>query len=192
MPLSEPAQRRHLHTRTVTIEGFAREDGFYDIEARMTDAKTYGFDNKDRGRIEAGEPVHDMRVRLTIDLDFRIHRIEASTEASPYRVCPEIAPSYQKLEGAVIGPGWRAKVREAMGGREGCTHISELLGAMATGAYQTLFPERARRSRETPPLPAKQGRRPGWINSCYALREEGPVVAREWPQWARSKDSEPR
>jgi hypothetical protein len=185
MPLTDPVQRRHLHTRSIAIEGFAREDGLYDIEARMTDAKTYGFDNKDRGRIAAGEPVHDMRVRLTIDLDFRIHRIEASTEASPYRICPEIAPSYKTLEGAVIGPGWRAKVREAMGGRAGCTHISELLGAMATAAYQTLFPERARRGTETPPLPEKEGRRPSWIDSCYALREEGEVVRREWPRWAK-------
>ena len=187
MPLSEPVKRRHLHTRTVVIEGFAREDGLWDIEGRMTDAKTYGFPNKDRGRVEAGEPVHDMRVRLTIDVDFRIHHVEASTDASPYRICPDIAPSYGKLKGAVIGPGWRAKIRDAMGGREGCTHISELLIAMATAAYQTLFAERARRSAETPPLPAKEGR-PSWIDSCYALREEGEVVRREWPQYARPKD----
>jgi hypothetical protein len=184
MPLSEPVNRRHLHTRTVIIEGFAREDGLWDIEGRMTDVKTYGFPNRDRGRVEAGEPVHDMRVRLTIDVEFRIHRVEASTDASPYRICPEIAPGYKKLEGAVIGPGWRKKIREAMGGREGCTHISELLVAMATGAYQTLFAERAKRNADQPPLPAKEGR-PGWINSCYALREEGEVVRREWPQWAK-------
>jgi hypothetical protein len=33
-------KRRHLHTRTVTMQGFAREDGLWDIEGRMTDAKT--------------------------------------------------------------------------------------------------------------------------------------------------------
>ena len=184
MPLSEPVKRRHLHTRTIVVEGFAREDGLWDIEGRMTDAKTYGFPNRDRGRIEAGEPVHDMRVRLTIDTDLRIHRVEASTDASPYRICGDIAPSYRKLEGAVIGPGWRAKIKDAVGGREGCTHISELLVTMATAAYQTVFPERARRSKERPPLPDKDRRRPSWINSCHALREEGEVVRREWPQWA--------
>ena len=184
MPLSEPVKRRHLHTRTVTMQGFAREDGLWDIEGRMTDAKTYSFANHDRGRVEACEPVHDMRVRLTIDTDFRVHGVEATTEASPYRICPEVAPAYKKLEGAVIGPGWRKTVREAMGGRAGCTHITELLSAMATAAYQTLFPERARRSAEAPPLPDRQ-RRPSWLNSCYALREEGEVVRREWPQWAK-------
>jgi hypothetical protein len=185
MPLSEPVKRRHLHTRTVTMQGFAREDGLWDIEGRMTDAKTYSFPNRDRGRVEACEPVHDMRVRLTIDMEFRVHHLEATTEAGPYRICPDIAPAYKKLEGAVIGPGWRKKIREAMGGREGCTHISELLAAMATAAYQTLFPERARRSADTPPLPEKEGRRPSWIDSCYALREGSEVVRREWPQWAK-------
>jgi hypothetical protein len=183
MPLSKPVKRRQLHIRTIVIEGFAREDGLWDIEGRMIDEKTYGFPNRDRGRIEAGEPVHDMRVRLTIDADLRIQRVEASTDASPYRICADIAPNYGKLEGAVIGPGWRAKIKEAVGGREGCTHISELLVAMATAAYQTLFSERAKRNADHPPLPSSS-KRPSWINSCYALREEGEVVRREWPQWA--------
>lgn len=186
MPFSEPAKRRHLHTRTITVEGFLRDDGLFDIEGRMTDAKTYGFPNKDRGRIEAGEPVHDMRVRLTIDTDLRIHAIEAATEASPYRICGEIAPSYRKLEGATIGRGWRNKIREAVGGRDGCTHISELLATMATGAFQTVFAERARKAAE-PPLP-EGAKRPSWIDSCYALREEGEVVRREWPQYARPSE----
>ena len=150
MPLSEPVKRWHLHTRTVTIEGFAREDGLWDIEGRMTDVKTYGFPNEDRGRIEAGEPLHDMRVRLAIDADMRVHAVEASTEASPFRICPEIAPNYRKLEGAVIGPGWRARIREVADGRDGCTHISELLVAMATAAFQTLYAQRERRATETP------------------------------------------
>ena len=63
MPLSEPVKRRHLHTRTVTIEGFAREDGLWDIEGRMTDLKTYGFPNRDRGRVEKNWPIRESTVR---------------------------------------------------------------------------------------------------------------------------------
>jgi hypothetical protein len=189
MPLSEPAKRRHLHTRIISAEGYAREDGLWDIEGRLTDTKTYGFANRDRGHIEAGEPLHDMRVRLTVDLDLRIQRIEAATEASPYHICPEIAPNYRKLEGAVIGPGWRARIREAVGGREGCTHISELLAAMATPAYQTLHAERARRGAQSSLAAANN--RPSWIDSCYALRAEGDVVRREWPQYAKDQGKKP-
>lgn len=185
MPLSAPVKRRHLHTRTITIEGFAREDGLWDIEGRVTDVKTYGFPNEDRGRIEAGEPLHDMRVRLTVDVDLRVHAVEATTDASPFRICPEVAPSYRKLEGTVIGPGWRSRIREVAGGRDGCTHISELMAAMATAAFQTLYAERERRLGETRNPPS--GERPHWVDSCYALRDDGEVVRRRWPQYARSK-----
>src|SRR6185503_19700597 len=41
MSLSAPAPRRHLHTRSITCEGFARDDGLWDIEARIVDTKTY-------------------------------------------------------------------------------------------------------------------------------------------------------
>ena len=187
MPLSEPVARRHLHTRTVVIEGFAREDGLWDLEGRMTDAKTYAFPNQDRGVIAAGEPLHDMRVRLTIDSELRVHAVEASTEASPFRICPEIAPNYRKLEGAVIGPGWRARIREAVGGREGCTHISELLMAMATPAFQTLYAERERKAADTPPGRRRPGKRPHWVDSCYALRDDGEIIRERWPQYARDK-----
>ena len=79
MPLSEPAAREKLHTRTVTCEGFRRADGLWDIEGHMTDVKTYGFDNSWRGRVEPGEPLHGMWLRLTIDEDFTIRAAEAFT-----------------------------------------------------------------------------------------------------------------
>ena len=41
MTLSTPAPRKHRHTRTIHAEGFLREDGLWDIEARMIDSKTY-------------------------------------------------------------------------------------------------------------------------------------------------------
>ncbi|HYD97931.1 MAG TPA: DUF2889 domain-containing protein, partial [Alphaproteobacteria bacterium] len=79
MPLSAPAARRHIHTRTVTCQGFRREDGLWDIEGHMTDVKTYAFGNEWRGEIAPGEPLHDMWMRLTIDDGFTVHAVEAVT-----------------------------------------------------------------------------------------------------------------
>src|SRR5512143_596133 len=69
MPLSRPPRsRKLLHTRTVQCYGYQREDGLWDIEGHMTDVKTYSFTNKDRGgEIRAGEPLHAMSIRLTLD-----------------------------------------------------------------------------------------------------------------------------
>ena len=84
MPLSEPAARQPLHNRQYDFRGYRREDGLWDIEGRIVDTKTYAFENQHRGQIEAGTPVHDMQVRLTLDDDFLIRDIEAVTDASPF------------------------------------------------------------------------------------------------------------
>jgi hypothetical protein len=188
MPLSAPVEREHHHTRAYDFKGFRRSDGLWDIEGHLTDAKTYSFTNRHRGRIEAGEPVHDMWIRLTIDETFRVHAIEAATDAGPFAVCPAIIPNFQKVVGMKIGPGWRQALRRELGGIEGCTHLVEMLGAMATVAYQTLFPTLARKSREASGDGAAKGagtapKRPALIDSCHAYASDGEVVRHAWPEW---------
>src|SRR5215472_14521039 len=136
MPLSDPALRERLHTRQVECRGYLRDDGLWDIEGHMTDRKTYAFDNDERGNIAAGVPVHDMWVRVTLDDAMVITAIEAVTDASPFRMCPEITPNFQRLVGLSIRPGFLPKVKQLVGGAQGCTHIVELMGPIATTAFQ--------------------------------------------------------
>ena len=178
MPLPSPAPRERLHTRRYEFNGYRRDDGLWDIEGRMTDVKSYGFDNDYRGRIAADEPLHDMLIRLTLDDDFVVRDIETATDSSPFAACPEVAPTYKRMIGAKIAPGWRAAIRQRVGGAAGCTHLVEMLDAMATVAFQTLYPVRKERETHSPP-----GRRGGLVDSCYALRSDGPVVKKEWPEF---------
>ena len=103
MPLSPPAPREHRHTRQIECRGYRREDGLWDIEGHLTDVKSYAFDNAFRGRVEAGVPVHDMWVRLTVDAALKVHAAEAETIAGPYRICPQAAPAVEQLAGLTIG-----------------------------------------------------------------------------------------
>ncbi len=80
MPLSKPDNRKVVHTRKVECFGYIREDGQWDIEGHMTDVKAYDFENSHRGKIPAGQPVHDMWIRLTIDDSLMIQKSEASTD----------------------------------------------------------------------------------------------------------------
>ncbi len=178
MPLSQPvADREKIHTRQIELNGYSRDDGLYDIEARMTDTKSYGFATDDRPRMEPGEPLHGMSMRMTVSEDMVIVGFEAATDYSPYRICPEIAPNYAKLVGLRIGPGFLRAAAERVGGTHGCTHLRELLQPMATVAIQTLYPVRAKREREAP------GQRPPLLNTCYAYRADSPVVQRKWPDY---------
>ena len=42
-----------------------------------------------RSYISAGEPLHDMAIRLTLDDDRKIIDIEAVIGSGPYNVCPQ-------------------------------------------------------------------------------------------------------
>ncbi len=65
MPLTSPSEREPVHTRTITCEGYERDDGLYDIDGWLTDTKSYAYTSTDRGEVNAGVPVHGMGLRLT-------------------------------------------------------------------------------------------------------------------------------
>ena len=176
MPLSPAVEREHLHTRAYDFRGYSRADGLWDIEGRMTDVKTYGFDNEHRGHIAAHEPLHDMSIRLTIDETFTIRDIEAVTDAGPYAICPVITPNFRKVVGLRLGLGWRRRIRERLGGVEGCTHLVEMLAAMATVAFQTLYPTLAKKGRTQ-----TSGGKSPLIDSCHAYASDGEIVKKTWP-----------
>ena len=185
MPLSAPeTDRRLIHTRMIEMQGFARADGLYDIEAHLVDTKTYAFENMDRGAIPAGEPLHGMWLRLVVGEDMVIRACEASTDFAPYAVCPGAAPNFSALAGVSIGMGFNRAVKDRVGGSVGCTHLRELLAQMATVAFQTIGPLKWRKAREEAARLKEAGLPPPGpirklpIGSCLAYAPDSPVVAR--------------
>ncbi len=175
MALSPSAERRHLHTRRLEFEGYRRSDGLFDIEGRLTDIKTYDVPNQWRGTIPPGEPIHDMRIRLTVDGDYTVRDIEVETAAGPFRICPDITPRFAAIKGTRVGRGWHRRVKELFGGVNGCTHQMEMLGALGTVVFQTVFGMREVRS--------DPEARPLFIDSCHALASDGEAVKSFWPQF---------
>lgn len=178
MPLPAAAPRTPIHHRRVDCRGYRRADGLWDIEGHLTDVKAYGFDNDFRGHVAAGEPVHEMWLRLTLDDDMVVHDVAASTDASPYRICPEITGNFARLKGLRIGPGFRQRAVSLVGGIQGCTHIVEMLGPLATAAIQTMMPILSReRGPGNPDAP------PRMLDTCHALRSDGEVAKKQWPKF---------
>jgi len=191
MPLSEPVPREPLHLRDIELRGYRREDGLFDIEARLTDTKTYAFSNSDRGQIDPGVPLHRMLARMTLNTEMVITAFEAVTEFGPYAICPTAAPNFARLAGLKIGGGFLKAANERVGGTHGCTHLRELLGQMGTVAFQTLFAVRIKREKapnavvstdQPAPAPEKPSR-PMMLGTCLAYAPDSPVVARQWPQF---------
>jgi hypothetical protein len=102
--------------------------------------------------------------------------IIASTDASPFGICPEATDTLRTLKGLQIGVGWTAAVRQRLASRKGCTHLTELLSPLATVAFQTLS-----HVRKGKPTPVDANGKPRKIDSCYAYASDRDVVHRLWP-----------
>ncbi len=183
-PLPAPSvPRRHIHTRRVVCNGYRRDDGLWEIEAHLADTKSYCFHTSCRGAIEPGDPVHSMWMRVTLTDQFEVVDIAAMTEKSPFADCGAVVADYQRLVGLTMGAGWNRVIKERLGGVRGCTHLTELLGPVATTAFQTIYPilarEQTERAKEHPLEHPVE--RPALLDVCHVFDTNGAYVREHWP-----------
>jgi hypothetical protein len=94
-----------------------------------------------------------------------------------------------------VGPGFNRAVAERVGGVHGCTHLREVLGQMATVAYQTLYPIRARKEQEDMQRRAAAGetpppKKPALLGTCIAYASDSPVALARWPHLKQEQAAE--
>lgn len=179
MPLSPAAARDPIHQRDIVLRGYRRADGLFDIEATLRDTKNIAFENDERGVVTPGTPIHDMAMRLTVDLQMQIVGCEAAMDSTPYGICPQVTPNFERLVGLKIGRGFLRAASERVGGPQGCVHLRELLQQLATVAFQTIAPFTLRDSASLGAV---------LIDTCYAHAATSSVTKRRWPDLARDPD----
>jgi len=178
LPVTE-VERELLHTRRVRYEGYKRADGLWDIEAHLTDIKNHDYQLK-TGVRRAGQPVHSMWLRLTIDRKFNVVDAAASSGAVPYPGgCETIAPAYRGLVGLNLVRHFRLKANELLGGVRGCTHLTEMLAGMPTAAIQSFAGEMREEQDD--------GSKPFQLDQCHALETTSETVRLWYPKWYRGK-----
>ena len=190
--LPEPVSRRPVHTRKLSFEGFLRDDGLWDIDCTLSDTKSAPIQMRERGLLPAGEPIHLLRVRLTVDDGFTIRAVQTAAIHTPFDECqvPAEAPM-QKLVGLTMGPGWRRAIDGAIGGVAGCTHLRELVFNAATAAFQMIPHYRATQRGQRDDTPPADGKPPFYMGHCMTWSFEGPVVQRLAPQFYRGPAKKP-
>ncbi len=186
--------RRLVHTRNIRADVYARDDGLWDIEAELVDTKARDF-KLATGMRAAGEPIHHMR--LTVTIDTRLNVIDTQTKmlSVPYAEhCQAIEPDYRQLIGLNLLTHFRRDVRQRLGGTDGCTHVTELTNVLPTAAVQA-FAGEVFRTRDASqdaesggPAPATD-QKPWQLDKCHALRSDGPAVAQFYPRWYRAATS---
>lgn len=177
--------RRHMHTRTIECNGYLRDDGLWEVEARLRDTKPFSQSaSRYRRELRPGDPVHDIALRLAIDDNMTIIETQATMRATPYPTCIEVEPILQRLVGERIGNGWRKVVHSKLGRLESCTHLTELLGPAVTTLFQTMSHGNKPEGRDSLEDQRARTERPFFVGGCHSWRTDGPVVADMFPQFA--------
>jgi hypothetical protein len=178
---SAPVARTLKHTRTIQVDAYQRDDGLFDLEARLTDTKAYKVDLLSGRELLPGECIHDLSIRVTINERLDVVDVAAVSDAVPNPgVCETIAPAYGQLVGLNLLRSFRREVKSRMGRTSGCTHLSELTSVLPTAALQA-FGSIVFRQRENagPPF---------FIDQCHAYDRGGEIVREHYPQWFVSRD----
>ena len=186
--MSETPSRRFVHTRSIRVRAYARDDGLWDLEAELADVKEKDFALA-VGVRKAGDPVHEMQLTLTIDTQLNVVDASARSDWVPYPGhCDSFGDAYRQLIGLNLGRGFRHAVHEKLGGTQGCTHLTELAAVLPTAAIQAFAGEvyRPRDQAHEPDAEDHRAadRRPFQIDRCRALRADGPAVAKYYPRWS--------
>jgi len=180
--MATESQRRHVHTRSIRVDAYARDDGLWDVEAVLVDTKSRDLQLAS-GLRAAGNPIHEMRLQVTVDRDLTVQDANAVTTWVPCPGhCNQIEPEYKRLIGLNLARDFRRNVRERLGGVRGCTHLSELAGVLPTAAIQGFAGEVKRDD------PAQPERKPFQLDHCHALATTGPAVAIFYPRWYRGTE----
>lgn len=180
--------RVEQHHRQIDLRFYHREDGLYEVEGRLIDRKAVAF-RRQLSDVDAppGEALHDITVTLVFDSAMQVHDARARMQATPFDICSGAQATLTPLVGLKMTGGWNKNVRALLKGVRSCTHIVELLGPLATTAYQGLAPLRLAQINQ----PENAAQRLAKVDSCYAYAGERSVVARLWPELHRRSASTP-
>ena len=125
-----------LHTRNIEVttydydgqriivEGFLKDDRFQ--ESHVLTGETFP-----RG------VMHHMAIRLLVNCsNLLIEDIDVDLITVPHKMCRETINCLAPIKGLTITKGFTLKVKKMAGGNKGCTHLVELLLAMAPAVFQ--------------------------------------------------------
>jgi hypothetical protein len=176
--------REELHHRQVDLRFYKRTDGLFEVEGCLRDTKTEPFRCLTATQDTApGSAIHDIVVTVVLDDSMVVHDARAQMRTTPFSRCSGAAETLAPLRGLRMAAGWNRQVRERLGGAASCSHVVEMLGQLATTAYQGLAPHRLARI----DLPESEPQRRAKVDSCYAFAAQGELVAQLWPHLSRTE-----
>lgn len=166
---------KKLHTRNIEVttydydgqriivEGFLKDDRFQESHAITGETFPSGV-------------IHHMTIRLLVNCsNLLIEDIDVDLTSVPREVCRETINCLAPIKGLTITKGFTLKVKKLAGGNKGCTHLVELIVAMAPAVFQGLG---AHQSQKTSAFNSDRAKKivQYLTDTCHGWREDGPFV----------------
>lgn len=165
-----------IHTRNIEVSTYECDGQRIIVEGCLKDDR-FQDSHTLTGEIFPRGVIHHMCIRLLVNCsNFVIEDIDVDLVSVPREVCRETIDCLAPIKGLTITRGFTSKVKKIAGGSKGCTHLMELLTAMAPAAVQGFA---AHQSQKPSGVDADQAKMflKYLINTCHAWREDGPFVA---------------
>jgi hypothetical protein len=120
--------------------------------------------------------IHHMAIRLLVNCsNLLIEDIDVDLISIPREACRETIGCLTPIKGLTITKGFTAKVKKLIGGEKGCTHLVELILAMAPATIQGYATYQSRKQVVFDPDHAKMILE-FLVNTCRVWRKDGPFV----------------
>lgn len=126
-----------VHTRHVILSAGPFRDGRRHIRGRLIDLRHRGV-SRVAGRATGPGLLHDMTAEMVVDAQGRIAHAGGGMKQAPFEAraetrfegCRDILGNVAKLAGACLDDGFARRVSQAIGGQNGCYHLTTLIRAM--------------------------------------------------------------
>lgn len=169
-------ERANLHTRNLAIETHPLGSDRLYVHGELRDVRYVDLPRY-MGVDHPKGVVHHMALDLEIDGELVIRAVDAHMATAPFEPsektwgegCRHILPSYRKLVGTRVDPGYALRVLETVGGPMGCFHILSLAQCVPAAVRAAT----GRLCAAALGMPA--GARDSVLDSCSQWRAESPL-----------------
>ncbi len=175
MRLFEQLNNKKYHTRTIEVTTSDYDETRLAVEGNLIDRRY------DKYRLITGEErpagkLHSMVIQLLVNkTTLEIEEVAVDMPVIPNEECPRAVDSLDGLKGMAITKGFVAKIKKMAAQGKGCTHLVELLTAMAPAIVQGVISYRVKEFPDFSLEMMKDFIR-NFMNTCYAWRPEGVLV----------------
>ena len=165
---------RKIHTRNIEICTYESGSENIIVEGRLKEDRLIPFYHN-FGEKHPHQTVHNMVIQMLVECSsLTIMEINVEMPETPHEECLQTSNSIQKIKGLRISPGFTSKVKKALGGINGCLHLTTLVLAMAPAIIQGYWVYRNKEKGDNEISPEIIN--DYLIDTCWVWRKDGPLA----------------